>query len=121
MSFPCTIICLIVAIEHAELLLHQFKCLEVLEVLDKVPEVLSASNEDDRDVQQLIAIFRGVMKIKTEGIYEPALEDVKNMKREWASKSVDEYTDIQVSMGIIHESSEAPHRNRGCHSYSFVF
>ena len=91
----------IVAIEHAELLLHQFKCLEVLKVLDRVPEVLSADNEEDRDVQQLIVIFRGVMKIQTEAIYEPALEEVMKMKQEWASKSVDEYTDIQVSMVIF--------------------
>jgi hypothetical protein len=86
----------IVAIEHAELLLHQYKCREVLEVLGRVPEVLSPGNEEDRDVQRLIAIFRGIMKIKTEAVFEPAWEEVKKMKQEWSSKSVDEYTDIQV-------------------------
>src|ERR1700735_3926816 len=30
----------VVAIEHAEALLHRYKCFRILEVLDKVPEVL---------------------------------------------------------------------------------
>jgi hypothetical protein len=91
----------IVAIEHAELLLHQYKCLEVLEVLGRVPEVLSPGNKEDRDVQRLIAIFCAIMKFKTEAIYEPAWEQLKKMKQDWSSKSVDEYTDIQVSMGYF--------------------
>jgi hypothetical protein len=86
----------IVAIEHAELLLHQYRCLEILEVLGRVPEPLSPGSEEDRDVRRLIEIFSGIMRIKTEAIYEPALEAVIKMKQDWSSKSVDEYTDIQV-------------------------
>jgi hypothetical protein len=89
----------VVAIEHAEALLHRYKCFRILEVLDKVLEVLTTNDEEDRDVQRLIAIFRGVVKIQTEGIYEPALEEALRLQRDWASKSVDAYTDIQVSMG----------------------
>ena len=91
----------IVAIEHAELLLHRYKCCEILEVLDRVLEVLHSENESERDVQQLIAIFRGVIKIHTEGKYEPALEQVLKMRLKWGSKSVDEYTDIQVSLCVL--------------------
>ena len=38
------------------------------------------------------------MKIKTEAVYEPIVDAVQKILREWVSKSVDEYTDIQVSM-----------------------
>jgi hypothetical protein len=90
----------IVAIEHAELLLHRLKCLRVLEVLDRVTAVSFTDNEEDRNVQRLIAIFRGAMKIKTEAIYEPALEELRRLQRDWASTPVDKYTDIQISTKI---------------------
>ncbi|KAI9769746.1 MAG: hypothetical protein M1839_003592 [Geoglossum umbratile] len=82
----------IVAIEHAELLLHQWKCREILDVLGKVP---AASLSCDEDVRQLVAIFRAVAEMKYEAVYEPALKEIENMQ-EWKSKSVENYTDIQV-------------------------
>jgi hypothetical protein len=88
----------IIAIERGELYLQQFKFLQALEALDRVPDPLPTASEEDRDIQQLITIFCAVMKIKTEAVYEPAVDAVQKILREWASKSVDEYTDIQVSM-----------------------
>ena len=98
----------IVAIEHAELLLHQYKCREILEVLDRVPEALHSENEGERDVQQLIAIFRGAVKTQTEASYEPALEQVLKMRSKWGSKPVDEYTDIQVSLCVFPRNQIKP-------------
>lgn len=86
----------IVAIEHAETLLHRYKCYRILEVLDKIP-TSKLKDDGDRDVERLIAIFRGVVKIQTEAAYETALAEVKRLQRDWASKPVNEYTDIQVS------------------------
>jgi hypothetical protein len=88
----------IIAIERGELYLQQFKFRPALEALDRVPHPLPTANEEDHDVQQLLAIFRGVMKIKTKAVCEPAVEAVQKILREWVSKSVDEYTDIQVNM-----------------------
>jgi len=88
----------IVALEHAELLLHDFKCSRVLEVLDKVPENAFTSNEEDCQVRQLFAIFRATMRTQTEGIYGPAMEELRNLQRAWASKSIDDYSDIEVSL-----------------------
>jgi hypothetical protein len=87
----------IVALEHAELSLHRYKFFRVLEVLDKVPADAFTNSEEDRQVQQLFAIFRATVRIQTEAIYGPALEELKNLQRAWATKSVDDYTDIEVS------------------------
>ncbi|CZR67371.1 uncharacterized protein PAC_17270 [Phialocephala subalpina] len=85
----------IVAIEHAETLLHRYKCFRILEVLAKVPKIVSL-NEEEHDVQRLIALFLGVVRLQTEGVYKPALDEVERVQRDWASKPVDEYNDIQV-------------------------
>jgi hypothetical protein len=87
----------IVALEHAELLLQGFKCIRVLEVLDRVPENAFTNSEEDRQVRQLFAIFRATMRVQTEGIYGPAMEELRNLQRAWATKPVDDYTDIEVS------------------------
>lgn len=89
----------IVAFERSELYLSQFKFLQALQALDTVPDPLPKANEKDHDVQRLIMISRGIFKIKTEGVYEPALDAVQEIQREWRSKSVDDYTDIQVRHG----------------------
>ena len=87
----------IVALEHAELSLHRYKFFRVLEVLDKVPEDAFTNSEEDRQVQQLFAIFRATVRVQTEAIYGPAMKELKNLQRAWATKSVDDYTDIEVS------------------------
>jgi hypothetical protein len=96
----------IVAIEHAETLLHRFKFFRILEVLDRISKDLPSMDEEDRDVHRLIVVFRGLVRIQTEGVYEPALEELIRLQRDWASKPVDEYTDIQVSMGLMNESGK---------------
>ena len=90
----------VVAIEHAELLLHQYKCVKILEVLGRVPAPSLPDSEEGRDIQQLIALYRAIIRIQTEAVYEPALEELKRLRQAWAGKSVDEYTDIQVSFEI---------------------
>lgn len=87
----------IVALEHAEVLLHSHKFLHILEVLDKVPKSAFANNEEDRQVQQWIAIFRAVVRVVTEGISQPAMTELKSLQRAWAKKSVDEFSDIEVN------------------------
>lgn len=94
----------IVAIEHAETLLHRYKFLRILEVLAKVPEILSPKDNEEHDVQRLIALFRGVVRLQTKGVYKPALDEVERIQRDWASKPVDEYNDIQVRMEIYEAS-----------------
>jgi hypothetical protein len=87
----------IVALEHAELSLHRYKFFRVLEVLDKVPEDAFVDSEEDRQVRQLFAIIRATVRIQTEVTYDPAMEELKNLQRAWATKSVGDYTDIEVS------------------------
>jgi hypothetical protein len=87
----------IVALEHAELSLHRYMFPRMIEVLDKVPEDAFTNSEEDRQVQQLFAIFRATARIQTEATYGPAMEELKNLQRAWATKSVDDYTDIEVS------------------------
>jgi hypothetical protein len=96
----------VVAIEHAETLLHRYKNYRILEVLGKVPVRELSRVEEESDVHRLIALTTGLTKMLTEGIYEPALEEVVRLQNDWASKSVDQYTDIQVSMVSCHEESE---------------
>jgi hypothetical protein len=87
----------VIAIEHSETLLHRFKNYRILEVLAKVPPGQPSGGEDQDDVRRLIALTVGVTKMNTEGMYEPALEQVVRIQRDWLSKPVDVYTDIQVS------------------------
>lgn len=108
----------IIAIERGELYLLQFKFLQALEALDRVPDPLLTASEEDRDVQQLLTVSRGVMKIKTEAVYEPAVDAVQKILREWVSKSVDEYTDIQVSMTWIYTSGNFFERIKRAIAYS---
>ncbi len=79
----------IVALEHAELLLHRYKIFRIPEVLDKVPEDVFSISEEDQQVQQLFAIFRATVRIQTEAIYEPAVQELRNLQQTWATKSVD--------------------------------
>lgn len=88
----------IVAIEHAETLLQRYKCFQVLAVLSKVPVGQSERAKDEDDVQRLISLFIGVIKTLTDGTIEPALETILRLQRDWISKPVDEYTDVQVIM-----------------------
>jgi hypothetical protein len=88
----------IVAIEHAETLLHRYKYFRILDVLAKVAVSESSRDDDQDDVARLIALFVGVVKLQTEGVYEPALEEVLRLQHDWSNKPVDEYTDIQVNM-----------------------
>ena len=67
-----------------------------MQALDAVLDPLPKANVQDRDVRRLIMISRGIFKIKVEGVYEPALEAAQEIQREWKSKSVDDYRDIQV-------------------------
>lgn len=96
----------IVAIEHAETLLHRYKCFRILDVLAKVHGRQFSVDEEHDDVNRLIALFIGVVKTQTEAIYEPALEEVARIQRDWVSKPVDEYTDIQVCVEPQEESSD---------------
>jgi hypothetical protein len=96
----------VVAIEHAETLLHRYRNYRILEVLDKVPIRELSKFEEQTDVHRLIALTIGIAKMLTEGIYEPALEEVVRLQNDWISKPVDQYTDIQVIMVACHEESK---------------
>jgi hypothetical protein len=95
----------VVAIEHSETLLHRYKNYRILEVLAKVPAGQSSGAEDSDDVHRLIDLTIAVIRLLTEGTYEPVLEQVVRIQRDWVSKPVDEYTDIQVSMEVYDEQS----------------
>jgi hypothetical protein len=86
----------IIALEHAELLIHSYKFLSILEVLNKVPESAFTDNEEDRQVRQWIAMIRAVVKVVTEANSEPAMTELKNLQRAWATKPVNQFSDIEV-------------------------
>jgi len=102
----------IVALEHAELSLHRYKFFRVLEALDKVPEDAFTNSEEDRQVQQLFAIFRAVVRIQTEAIFGPTMDELKNLQRAWATKSIDDYSDIEVSLAITYTPLTLKHPSR---------
>jgi len=106
----------VIAIEHAETLLHRFKSYRILEVLGKVPAGQPSGGEDQDDVHRLIALTVAFIKIHTEGMYEPVLEQVVRLQRDWLSKPVDEYTDIQVSKG----ADEGQSASSGLESLSYA-
>ena len=62
--------------------------------------------EDQDDVHRLIALTIGIIKMLTEGMYEPVLEEVVQLQRDWVSKPVDQYTDIQVTLVAYHKKSK---------------
>ena len=72
----------------------------------KYPSESFRDLEEQTDVHRLIALTIGIAKMLTEGIYEPALEEVVRLQNDWVSKPVDQYTDIQVIMVSCHEESK---------------
>jgi hypothetical protein len=88
----------VVAIEHAETLLHRYKNYRILDVLAAVPVGQRSGVEGYDDVHRLMALTVGIAKMLTEGMDEPAMVEVVRLQRDWVSKPVDEYTDIQVTM-----------------------
>lgn len=86
----------VVAIEHAETLLHRYRLFRMLAVLGNVQIGQSSGGEEQEDVRRLITLTVELVKMLTEGKYETMLEEVERLQRCWGSKPVDEYTDIQV-------------------------
>jgi hypothetical protein len=86
----------VVAFEHAETLLHRYKCFRILDVLAKIHTEQTSNDGDQNDMQRLTSLFMGVVKMLTEGNHEPVLEQIHRLRRDWALKPVDEYSDIQV-------------------------
>jgi hypothetical protein len=95
----------VVAIEHAETLLHRYKNYRILDVLAAVPAGQPSKSEEHKDVHRLIALTVGIAKMLTEGMDEPAMEEVVRLRRDWASKPVDKYTDIQVTINLCEKSN----------------
>lgn len=86
----------IVALERSELYLSQFKCLKALNALNMVSDPLPQENDDEQDIQLLIEMSRGALQIKTKGVYLPAQNAIREIRRKWATKPVNDYTDVQV-------------------------
>lgn len=102
----------VVAFEHAETLLHRYKCFRILAVLAKVHAEQTSDAGDQNDMQRLISLFVGVVKTLTEGNYEHALEQIVRLRRDWALKPVDEYSDIQVRASSWRLKKSANHSFR---------
>lgn len=86
----------IVALERSELYLSQFKCLRALNALNMVPNPLRQKNDEQQDLQLLMEMSRGALEIKTEGVISSAQKAMREIQTRWATKPVEDYTDVQV-------------------------